>query len=787
MKLAYLITLLSINFAFSQGPADIWYFGGNAGISFSSGNNPVAINDGKLNSREGCAVLSSNTGNLLFYTNGVQVWNKNHLVMPNGSGLLGDPSSTQSAIIVPKPNNPNQFYVFTVDLLSGPNGLNYSIIDLNADGGLGDIITKNVQLATPCLEKITVVKHANNVDFWVITHLFNSNRFVCYQITPTGVSSPIFSDVGITIDGSQQRTLGYMKSSPNGQFLACAHSDIQSAVQLFRFNNTTGQLSLISTSDMDNDYLGAYGLEFSSNSKLLYITNINLSNSEFKSQILQYNIESQNESTINASKTIVAEYTDDEFLHEGTFTALQLGPNQKIYVGRDKFHFLGAIEKPNIQGVGCIFTPKAVDLGEKVCLYGLPSFITSYLNLNFTSTDFCFGGNTLFELPEIENVTSVHWNFGDPTSSDDDSNDPNPSHVFTSPGTYTVTLTVQTATGPQSFSKPVQISTTPIANKPTDYKKCDEGNNQAIFTLDTKNPEVLGPTQNANDFTISYHLLLDDAENNRPPLPNTYPNTSNNQIIYVRIQPKNGNDCYATTSFKLVINELPDVEDDATTYYCTNKYPEKITLTAGTVTPAGTYTYKWSTGETSESIQVNQSGVYTVEIKNSNGCFSPRKITVLESNTATVTYNLLGSGGNYNLVVNATGLGNYTYSLDSNSGPYQTGNVFYNVPSGSHFVYVKDTNGCGITPAAFSVLGYPSFFTPNSDGINDTWGLDPAFTEYKSISIFDRYGKLIKFLTYNSPNWDGTFTGKKLPADDYWFTIVLNNGAVEKGHFTLKR
>src|SRR5690606_24228892 len=113
--------------------------------------NPIALTDGQLTQIEGCATIADSSGNLLFYTDGIDVYNANHTLMPNGTGLNGNPSSSQSAIIVPKPASENLFYIFTVDAEGGPNGLSYTLIDMNLEGGLGDVVlgNKNIQLHTP--------------------------------------------------------------------------------------------------------------------------------------------------------------------------------------------------------------------------------------------------------------------------------------------------------------------------------------------------------------------------------------------------------------------------------------------------------------------------------------------------------------------------------------------------------------------------------------------------------------------------------------------------------------
>ena len=135
-----------------------------------------------------------------------------------------------------------------------------------------------------------------------------------------------------------------------------------------------------------------------------------------------------------------------------------------------------------------------------------------------------------------------------------------------------------------------------------------------------------------------------------------------------------------------------------------------------------------------------------------------------------------------------TGNGNYQYSIDGEN--YKDSNVFYEVQLGELIVYVYDLNGCGIAKMKDSVLGVPKFFTPNGDGYNDYWnvkGFDEKFGKQTTISIFDRYGKLVKQISSSSDGWDGTFNGEKMPTSDYWFSISLQDGRIKKGHFSLKR
>ena len=779
----FLILLISCE-GFSQSPAGIWYFGKKAGISFNLGNNPVSLNDGQIDTNEGCATLCDNSGNLLFYTDGIKVWNKNHVVMPNGSGLSGDPSSTQSAIIVPQPNNSSLFFVFTVDELGKANGLQYSIIDLSLDNGNGAIITKNIPLITPALEKITTVQHANGIDFWVIAHKYGTNQFLSYLLSGTGLNTtPIISAVGSVISNDSQRTLGYLKSSPNGQYVASANAGTNGSVQLFNFNNINGQLSFSANLPMNINSIGAYGLEFSSNSKVLYVSRIDYPNS--KSEIFQYDLDSQIEATIEASKITVATYVFDEFL-EGIITALQLAPNQKIYIGRNNSEFLDAINKPNVVGNGCQYTSNAVSIFPNTCYFGLPSFITSYLDLNFTAFNFCQGNATQFEAPEIDNVVSLLWNFDDPVSSDNTSVANQPTHIYNSTGNYTVTLTVQTLTNTKVFTKQFNIIATPFANSITNFKECETDIDTATFILTDKNNEILA-AQNPSDYTISYHLTQNDANNNLAPLSNSYTNVSNPQTIFVRIQPVTGGECSDTTTLQLVAVSKPRINAETTEYYCLNKFPEKITISSGSQNSGQSLTYLWSTGQTTESIQVNEAGDYTITVTNADGCSSSGIIHVVNSEIATVNYNIFGEIGQSILQVIPIGVGNYSFSLDNEFDNYQTSPIFNSIIPGNHIIYVKDENGCGISSALFSVIGYPKYFTPNGDGTNDYWNLQGNFLNIKNTLIYDRYGKLIFEIKPNTVGWDGTFKGRKVISTDYWFTTTMNDGKIIKGHFTLKR
>src|SRR6185295_5787743 len=169
----------------AQKEADHWYFGHLAGLDFSGGS-PVAVSDGTLVTEEGCASISDKAGNLLFYTDGGVVFNRNHVIMPNGSGLKGNISSTQSAVVVKSPGNDSIYYVFTIGSESQTTGFCYSIVNMKKDNGKGDVTLKNVNLYLGAHEKIGAVLHCDQKSTWVVIRQWESDAYLAYLVTASG-------------------------------------------------------------------------------------------------------------------------------------------------------------------------------------------------------------------------------------------------------------------------------------------------------------------------------------------------------------------------------------------------------------------------------------------------------------------------------------------------------------------------------------------------------------------------------------------------------------------------
>lgn len=294
-------------------------------------------------------------------------------------------------------------------------------------------------------------------------------------------------------------------------------------------------------------------------------------------------------------------------------------------------------------------------------------------------------------------------------------------------------------------------------------------------------------------------MIVNYSDENGNPLSSPLPNpfVSSTQNISVEVINPTNTTCFATVIIPLIVNQIPNIELYGDELICSDNPSFTKEINAGLLDEAtiSNFTYQWFFNgaiiptETNYTLTVNTEGSYTVEVTNSNDCKRTRTLTVTASNIATINdIEIVDLSDENSITVLVSGLGNYEYSLDNEN--FQTSNIFQNIASGIYTVYVRDTNGCGIATEEISVLGTPSYFTPNGDGINDFWnvkGVNSNFNTKTSIFIYDRYGKLLQQISPLSQGWDGTFNGTLLPSSDYWYSIQLEDGRTVKGHFSLKR
>lgn len=390
--------------------------------------------------------------------------------MPNGTGMAGHNSSTQSGVVVPTPGNPTRYYVFSVDAAPGTNGngqgLRYSVVDMTLNGGMGDVVSteKNILLIPNQIEKITAVGNFVGDGTWVLSHVWGTNEIHAFLITSFGINTtPVVSTVGVVVPSNpDENGKGYMKVSPDGSKICTAHSGMQ-MIQIFDFDNATG---IASNAIQDYSYTKyPYGVEFSPDNKLLYISTWKQS---APYSIWQYDLTAGSPQEILDSKVRIVNSNDRG--------ALQLGPDNRIYVGQNNSTQLSTINKPNTYGAGCNFQKNSVGLGGNESGFGLPPFITSFfnLNVNFYYEPACFGEITRFFESSSATPDSVLWNFNDPASGGNNwSNLFNPTHEFTDFGFYGVKLKAWIAGKADSVTHIVVVGEVPEIDLGADTSFCD--------------------------------------------------------------------------------------------------------------------------------------------------------------------------------------------------------------------------------------------------------------------------------------------------------------------------
>lgn len=500
----------------SQNEFRIWYFGSLAGLDFST-SPPSSLINGVISSVEGCATISDNMGNLLFYTNGVSVANSQHALMANGSGLLGNGSSTQSSIIVKQPGNSNIYYIFTLGMLGAANSANYSIVDMTLAVGLGSVTVKNASLyTTNTCEKQVAVRHCNGKDVWVVSHEYGTNNFRAYLLTASGINTiPVISAIGETIAGNGTASAGHLKISPDGRKLAMATytSSVPNSLgnggfSLFDFDAASG---VVSNSLILNSAPFAYGVEFSPDGTKLYGTT-SITNGSYTATLFQWSICAATNSAIVSSQYSVG---------LGSLVAgagsVQKAIDGKIYLALSGTQSLSVINNPNASGAAMGFSLNSLSLAPKNSGLGLPNYINPYTKpapLPFTNTISC--QKTNFAVPPVPTFTSgcnitpyapngYFWDFGEPSSgAANTSTMSNPVHTYSTTGTYTVSLILINPCVNDTIKQTVNIVTqgpTPAVSGPTLICKGDKydytasgGSSYLWSTNSTATTVLLSPT-----------------------------------------------------------------------------------------------------------------------------------------------------------------------------------------------------------------------------------------------------------------------------------------------------
>ncbi|KOS05578.1 hypothetical protein AM493_05675 [Flavobacterium akiainvivens] len=630
-----------------------WFFGGNAGVDFSSGAPQIEPN-GQVVALEGTASISDEDGNLLFYTNGRYVYTHEHTVMENGFGLRGDNSSTSSAVIVPKPDDCNIYYVFTIDVrdeevpfFRPKRGMEYNIVDMSLNNGLGAVTQKNIEIPINGIqqgyERLAAITNADKTGYWIVTH-FEGN-FYSFSVTPDGVNlTPVVSPSPQIFGGSTY--IGYLKPSHNGARLAMAgesenywHNNGYLAV--YDFDNLTGSVSneiLIYAPNSTNPAcIHYYGIEFSPNNQLLYCSKMqrlypgNDSDITMRHETIQYNL---TQSPIAGSEYVLGE--------THVYGALQMGLDGKIYQnqGMDEDAYLAVITNPDVAynpvtGAAPGFDNQGFYLGyfESGAGLGLPTFLNSYFRIAITvnslsihqEQSYCTGTPLDFDFcSQGGDIDSINWDFGDGTTATDFY----PSHYYNEPGAYTIILTLIVEGEEYIRHFDITITGPPDVVDAT-LTVCKNEGEEHTFNLQDSTTG-LNP-QNGN-YQFAFFQTLEDAEDNQNVLALQYSITQNS-TVWVRVTDENG--CYVIRTVSLVY-DVPTVTVAAPDYDVCADTPVQLTANTNSADNiinwynSETATAPVFTGNPFTTPNIGTDTTYWAEAVNTAGCTSVREPVTIE-------------------------------------------------------------------------------------------------------------------------------------------------------------
>jgi gliding motility-associated-like protein len=741
-----------------------WRFGRKVGLDFTVDVNNPSLELSNMMQNEGVSSIADAQGNLLFYTNGIDVWDQNGDLMPNGEDLLGNISSTQSALIVQQPGS-SRYYIFTTDacdpqtfLDCDNDGLRYTVVDMSLNGGLGDVVPteKNVQLMGNCSEKITAVAHSNGVDRWIIAAQKLTENFYAYRLTPTGIFPGVVISNLSTLPNPSLSGVSYMKLRPDGQQLAIANraggdnANEAPSVLLADFNPATGELT---NPGLLTGLVKPYGIAYSPNQRYLYVGELGSSYTTTNGEggrILQYDLEAGDINAVNNS--VVEVFGGSDTLQVG---ALQQAPDGQILVSLYNKKLMGRIENPNQEGSLVNFSIGDYPWGGAIsnqCVYGLPNFDMTYFRLELDHTGDCISQPVLFNLSR-EYMDSLFWDFGDPGSGAANLGTGDPgSHVFSDTGTFVVTLYAWNDGVVDTLFETVEIQG-PIFELGADTTVCEPVN------------LLLNPMAGPGDYlwqdgSTDMTYLVESA--------GTYALTVTRD------------NCPYSDTIQVSVQALPEVSLPADTVLCDgDTYVLKAdTLHVDLVT--------WQDGSTGVDFLAMDAGIYTVVGENSCGTATDTLELLLEfpPDPQSIGADTVICEGDF-LDLDANNPTAFSY-LWSNGA---TEPVLRADEAGAYFVVWE--NDCGETTSNVVDLqvracgceyDIPNLFTPDQDGTNDTFGLvfteDCVFVNFE-LFIYDRWGELVFSTDNPRERWDGTMDGQPNNMDVYFFRMQLET--TEKG------
>ncbi len=450
--------------SFAQNEANVWWFGNKAGLDFNTTPPTVLNTTIPIFTYEGSATICDpTTGQLIFATDGINVWYPNGTVVPGGTALKGNFSSAQSALIVPNPANANQWFIFTANV-NPPNGTpyghNYYVVTRTgstlAVGAVNPLLGSTVST-----EQLAALGDGSG-GYWIMAHGVGSNTFYAFHISSAGVinSTPVTSNIGTAVGASDY--ISSMKVNTCQTKIALTNLGA-GIVEVYDFNNSSGAITSLQYSK--TGIANPYGLEFSPNDAYLYYGTLG-------GQLYQLDMSS-------GTSTLTGWSPPPNGV--GNFGQMQLAPDGQIYVTSENTgtnSYLGIISAPNNVYTAAGYSNTALQIASVNSYYpllGLPTFsrtfVSGALNVFPGSGGYCVTTNIPLSYSYTGSVTSQTWTVTPATGWSFTSGlntDPNPTIQFTSNNTYNVKLDIiscgRTYTKNMSFTISAPLNATGSAS-----------------------------------------------------------------------------------------------------------------------------------------------------------------------------------------------------------------------------------------------------------------------------------------------------------------------------------
>jgi gliding motility-associated-like protein len=633
------------------------------------------------------ASIADSAGNLLFFSNGFKVFDKNLVPMPALANI--DLTGNFNLKIAPYPGQPNKYYLFYTNIITYPSPytLKYAVIDMSLNGGLGDVTTYNNVIDTLISPMFTLVNKEGTGDFWLITHRNQTDSFFSRLVTSVQINpTPVISVAGMNSVKTEYSFLDLRPSHDGKMIAGFTYTNYSglfaytvSFMEVFNFNSSTGLLSnKVKTMRLPGYFIGNGQVEFSPDNKLLYVLN-----SVTVSGLQPCGFGSSSLTQYNTCYTDSVTFTNNSMTVGNTFSfcvliawgRMQMGPDKKIYMPYAGTSTLSRLEFPNRLGSSSQINFPFLTLNWQTGGI-VPKFYHKYVEKavknNITYSGGCYPAPTNFKVTN-DTITDIAWNFGDPASgAANTSTLLQPQHLFSSPGIYTVTARLNSSTGNliETITELVEIKDPGkrlLDGYPADTSFC-AGN-----SLKLKLSVVNGIFKWSRRFDdVVYTLQIGDS---------IYIDGSG--TYYVEMMQNDCNGCHMIDSIHVNVLPVPSV-GFSDFNICAGDSARREVYDPGV-------NCVWSTGETTPGIWIHNGGTYWVNAEiNNNGCARSDTFVVTIVPPVNFSFSADTTLCNNQTLLLSPGVPNAFYYWQNGS----TSNSFLVTQPGTYWVRVASQNGC---------------------------------------------------------------------------------------------